>query len=165
MTLHDSELLHRIPIPEHLKERPSLYYSSSRKWKNFLDSAEVKNKNWMELTEILLRRAETDEIRSGKKWVWIIDMAEQSILYKVFIEHLPRMTQYLMERWENTLIEVYVLRPSTATLGLLKIVETVLPKDRLGNLHKISGGGLEINARLEKLGWSLEERRAVVGLL
>lgn len=119
----------------------------------------------MELTEYVIRCVETDEIRGGSPWIWIIDVHEQSLLYRVFMDNLPRMTQYLMKRWENSLIQVIIIRPSTTTNTILKIVEAVIPKERLVNLHRISGGLLEINAKLEKLGLTSEERVAIHGRL
>lgn len=119
----------------------------------------------MELTEYVIRCVETDEIRGGFPWIWIIDVHEQSLLYRVFMDNLPRMTQYLMKRWENSLLQVFIIRPSTTTNTILKIVESVIPKERLVNLHRISGGMLEINMKLEKLGLTSEERVAIHGRL
>ncbi|NBR61408.1 MAG: hypothetical protein EBT86_07120 [Actinobacteria bacterium] len=141
--------------------RPSFYYSNIQKWKSFLDEPNVKTKSWMDLTEFIIRCVETDEIRNGTPWIWIIDMYEQSLLYRVFLDNLPNITKYLMKRWENTLIQVIIIRPSATTNTILKIIETVIPRDRLANLHRISGGLLEINNKLEKLGLSTEERMAI----
>ena len=110
------------------------------------------------MIEIVVKDFETDEIRQGKYWIWIFDMEEQSILCKAFIENLPKMTKYLMTRWDNSLSGFYLLRPSTSTKAILKIVEAILPKDRLANFYRINGGLLEINTKLEKMGRSAEER-------
>lgn len=142
---------------------PGIYYSSGKAWKLFLESPSIKNKNWMELVEIIVRDFETNEIRQQVPWVWFFDMGEQSMLYKVLLDNLPKITQYLMKRWENSLNAFYLVRPSTSTKVILKIVETILPRERLINLHRIQGGALELNNILDKMGRSIEERQILLG--
>lgn len=143
---------------------PVIYYSSGKAWKKYLESPEIKNKNWIELVAIIVQELETDEIRQGTPWIWFFDMGEQSILSKVLLDNMPKITQYLIKRWENTLLGFYLLRPSTTTKIILKLVETVLPKERLANLHRIQGGMLETDHILDKMGRGIEERSALIEL-
>lgn len=144
---------------------PIIYYSNGSDWKKFLENPTIKNKNWTDLVEIVIREYETDEIRSGISWIWLFDMHHESIISKVLVDNLPNMTRYLMKRWENSLTGFYLVRPSTSIKIILKIIEAILPRERLINLHKINGGLLEINNKLEKMGRSVEERTTIHRLL
>lgn len=144
---------------------PVIYYSDGKAWKRFLDSPDTHTKNFTQLIEIIINNFETDEIRRGEPWIWLFDMKEQSIINSTFLDSTPKIAKYFMKRWENSLTSFYMIRPSTTTKIILKIIENILPPERLSNLYKVNGGILEIYSRLDRMGRSIEEKNMLHSLL